>query len=285
MRSKLNSYISTDGAILKGGQKMYLFSSTEDVSDTIDNKLSGVYHTHNCISIEFLISGRAINHMNNTDEELLPGSVLLLSQLDFHQIELTEKCYFIYLEFIDSVVSSEVLKLWGTEKPSVTTRFEGADFLYITNLCENLVHEYEQPSFGSDEAISGLLSYLMIKILRSKSSISHEINGSHDENDIIKMLTYIRANFREKITLADLAKEVNLNYNYLCQNFHRYVGMSFRYYLQYTRLTFAMSLVCMTDKSLADICHESGFESVPHFSTAFKKMYGHPPSYFRNRNK
>lgn len=283
MRSKLNNYISTDGAILKDGQKMYLFTAVSEVANTIDNKLCGVYHTHNCISIEFLISGRAINHMNNIDEEMLPGSILLLSQLDFHQIELTEKCYFIYLEFIDSVISSEVLKLWGTEKPAVSTRFDGADFVYLTNICENLVREYEHPSFGSDEAISGLLSYVMIKILRSKNSISHEIKDSHNENDIIKLVTYIRAHFREKITLADLAKVANLNYNYLCQNFHRYVGMSFRYYLQYVRLSFAMNLMRMTDMSLADICHESGFESVPHFSTAFKKMYGHPPSYFRNK--
>lgn len=219
--------------------------------------------------------------MNNTEEVLLPGSMLMLSQFDFHQIYIPEKSSFIYFEFDDCMASPETLKLWGADKPAISTRFTGADFSYIIGICEELLREYDKLDFGNEEAISGLLSYLMVKILCSSKKTNNELKSFEDKTGILSVITYIRHHFREKLTLAELANVVNLNSDYLCRNFHKYVGMSFRYYLQSVRLNFAMSLVRMTDLSVAEICHECGFESVPHFSTAFKKMFGHSPSHFR----
>ena len=52
-------------------------------------------------------------------------------------------------------------------------------------------------------------------------------------------------------------------------------------YLREKRVDYAMSLLLTTDKTIAEICHEVGFESVPYFTAAFKEKYILPPKQFK----
>ena len=98
---------------------------------------------------------------------------------------------------------------------------------------------------------------------------------------MLDLLTYIRCHFKEKLTLGKLSKIANFSPNYLCSAFKKNVGVSLRYHLQTLRLNYALNLVKMTDMSISEICHESGFESVSHFSKIFKETFGNSPSYYR----
>lgn len=278
MQNKFNSRVDTNNLILKTSKRTHFFSAKDELPHV---PYAGVIHNHDCISIEFLVAGKAINKMKNAEQELTPGSLLLLSQMDFHQIILTEPCHFMYLAFDEIVLSKNVCALWGIERPPLLAQFTGPNFTQMRSLFLELMREDTSQNKGRDEVISSLLSYVFIKILRAAPEESPAASRDAKVNDMLDLLSYIRCHFRERLTLEELSKVANLSPNYICRCFTKYVGTSFRYHIQTLRLNFAMSLVRMTDMTISEICHECGFESVSHFSQAFKEAYGESPSYFR----
>ena len=75
----------------------------------------------------------------------------------------------------------------------------------------------------------------------------------------------------------------NIGYDksYICRIFKKYMDCTMTEYLREKRVDYAMSLLLTTDKTIAEICHEVGFESVPYFTAAFKEKYILPPKQFK----
>ena len=59
-------------------------------------------------------------------------------------------------------------------------------------------------------------------------------------------------------------------------------GKSFFTFLAEYRIDLACDMLQKTDKSVAEICFESGFGDVPYFNRTFKKMKGMTPKEYRN---
>ena len=88
---------------------------------------------------------------------------------------------------------------------------------------------------------------------------------------------YISENFRSNVTLQDVAREKGYNYQYLSRIFNRVMGMSFKKMLNLYRLENAYALLQDTDKSISEICFESGFQSIRSFNQVCRETYGMSP--------
>ncbi len=88
---------------------------------------------------------------------------------------------------------------------------------------------------------------------------------------------YISDNFKSDITLHDVAKEKGYNYQYLSRVFNRVMGMNFKRMLNLYRLEYAYALLQDTDRSISDICFESGFQSIRSFNQVCKEIYKKTP--------
>jgi AraC-like DNA-binding protein len=61
-------------------------------------------------------------------------------------------------------------------------------------------------------------------------------------------------------------------------------GLSYRSLLMRIRMQRAKSLILETDIPLKNVCSELGYSSPAHFSRAFRKYYGHPPSQLQKKS-
>lgn len=275
MRQVAETNVKMNNKILHEGEKTHFYE------DSCHFPNAGVIHSHDCICIEILVSGKAINRMHNADTVMTPGSALMLSQIDFHQVIIPEKSSFIYLAFDENMIPGNINALWGVDRHPVTVHFDASDFRHILHLSRELIAESNSNNKYRDEVISSALSFIVAKILRAAPENSIVPERDTRINDMLDLLTYIRCHFKEKLTLGKLSKIANFSPNYLCSAFKKNVGVSLRYHLQTLRLNYALNLVKMTDMSISEICHESGFESVSHFSKIFKETFGNSPSYYR----
>ena len=91
----------------------------------------------------------------------------------------------------------------------------------------------------------------------------------------------IRSHTDEALTLRYLSQRLGYSEYYISHKFSEISGMSFRDYLRYRRLAFALKDVRDTQKSLLDIALNYGFSSHGAFTRAFKKAYGVTPSAYR----
>ncbi|AVR47197.1 hypothetical protein C7S20_19155 [Christiangramia fulva] len=87
---------------------------------------------------------------------------------------------------------------------------------------------------------------------------------------------------KPKPTDKELARKFKLNEYRLHRGFLELFGCTpFRYY-NLLRLEEAKTRISSTFQTLDTIASDLNFKSYPQFSEAFKKKYGHPPSYFRS---
>ena len=101
---------------------------------------------------------------------------------------------------------------------------------------------------------------------------------------VVKVLDRIAGMDTRVISLEDVAKEVFLSPSRFAHLFSDEVGIPFRRYLLWRRLTRAMILVSRGD-TLSRAAHAAGFSDSAHFTRAFYQMFGIPPSAMLNQGE
>ncbi len=91
---------------------------------------------------------------------------------------------------------------------------------------------------------------------------------------------YIHQNYRDNITLGDLAAHNYLSVSYISRSFQKYLGMTFTTYLNRVRVLQATALLG-SEKTVTEIAYESGFSSASALTGAFKQYYGMTPGQYR----
>ena len=142
---------------------------------------------------------------------------------------------------------------------------EYRDILSLINSCCNL-----------SDCKKVILKYVLdcLEYIKSKS-----------EGQVLKpirtMISYIKDNYREKITIEDMAEIVDLNPIYLGSLFKKEIGLNFSSYLIKVRIDAAKSLLIETNYTIAAIGSEVGYKDTRYFSQLFEKTVGIKPALYR----
>lgn len=100
----------------------------------------------------------------------------------------------------------------------------------------------------------------------------------------MELLTrYINDNFRENLSLGNVADYAHLSVPYLSTFFDKYFGMSFLSYYTNVRLQHAVADLLGSDESIENIALDNGFPDPRAFVSAFRKKYGVQPSVYRKQ--
>lgn len=92
---------------------------------------------------------------------------------------------------------------------------------------------------------------------------------------------YVRAHFKDRITLADVSRVAGLERKYFSAYFRAKVGISFSKWLGLVRVTRAKALMRVREASIPRLAYASGFRDVRTFERAFKRFVGVPPMIYR----
>jgi AraC-like DNA-binding protein len=89
------------------------------------------------------------------------------------------------------------------------------------------------------------------------------------------------ARYFEPLDVDDLAAAAGLSRAHFSREFRRAFGDSPHGYLLTRRLERAAALLRTTDRSVLDICHSIGLQSLGSFTTSFTRTYGISPTAYR----
>ncbi|MBT8182866.1 MAG: AraC family transcriptional regulator [Eudoraea sp.] len=107
-----------------------------------------------------------------------------------------------------------------------------------------------------------------------------------EDNDRINIVfNHVRNNFKEEVTLAEIADKAGMTVPSFCRYFKKITNKTFIQFVNEYRLVHASKLLAEQPMSITDICYESGFNNFSHFNKSFKVFTGQSPSEFRNRLK
>jgi len=93
----------------------------------------------------------------------------------------------------------------------------------------------------------------------------------------------IDENVQGPLALGDVAKALGCSPFHLSRIFHRESGLPMRRYLDRCRLRAALERLAEGEKDLTGLALDLGYADHSHFSNAFRREFGMPPSLFRRR--
>ncbi len=151
-----------------------------------------------------------------------------------------------------------------------------------SHLLQQMLQEQEAPGINADELLVSLLTQLLILLQRhgtTPAQPSTALPVGSSENQIIQRAQqYITAHVREKLTVPDIAKGIDVSASYLTALFNKHLQISPGEYLRRIKLQESKQMIREGNMNMTQIAAELQYSTIHHFSRQFKEKFGITPS-------
>jgi AraC-like DNA-binding protein len=136
------------------------------------------------------------------------------------------------------------------------------------------------------EGILKLLSILQ-KLAQSTdyqfiTSPNYENNYKISETERMRLVhEYVMKHYKEKISLSGVAALANMTEAAFCRYFKNRTNKTFSDFVSEIRIGHACKLLSENQMSVAQICYESGYNTVSNFNNQFKNLKGQSPKQYQ----
>ena len=176
---------------------------------------------------------------------------------------------------------------YGGDWQSVPHTHNCTEFFYVVDIQHYLhamLREVETKAPGYDAVCQNLMDILLIQLMRrvQLGATVASPQGSPSRKAAAAR-RFIDANYRDNITLDQMAEALHMSKYHLAHIFRLEYGMSPIHYMQSLRLQESRKLLSTTDYSLTQIARMTGFSSPSYFSQRFRAVEGINPGQYRAR--
>ncbi len=244
-------------------------------------------HWHNEIEIVYCYNGKISYQAGNKNFTLDKTNAIMVNKNIIHQADMLEPANWYAILFNPKMI-------YGFEESKIKDVLESIKFDSIIindeqniSLIQKLIDDYYLPD--------SILKPLNIKrdLINMYTSIitgayhSGVIKAYRPTSEMIKvkkMLDYIYKNYKNKISIDEISKEVGLCRSEVCRIFKASLNTSISDYILKLRLEKSITLLMSGNLSITEIAYECGFNSSSYYAEAFKKIIKMTPREYKNKN-
>jgi beta-xylosidase/AraC-like DNA-binding protein len=128
-----------------------------------------------------------------------------------------------------------------------------------------------------------LLEELRLHFVAEKEATDEETREDRKRRQMI--YTYIKKNFRESVSLDDIAKVFSLTPQYFSKYFKKIFGVNFHSYIKRVRLESALKELSGTEKSVTVIAYDNGFPNITALIQEMKETVKQTPTDYRRDHR
>ncbi len=241
-------------------------------------------HLHDAYEIEFVTKGSGVHRLNNKEYSIKRGMMYALRLRDYHEIQADEPITVhrikMPLKCMPEKLSYGMLK----NKANMITQIDEALTLHIENLF--LFLESRPKALLNDEIyIQESLINIIVTLFTNHETANPGDVYVTEEAKVEMVMLYLQDNFRQKLTIADVAKCFNMNPNYLNRIFKAQKGITLYAAIKNFRLEYAKKLLVETELSSSEVCTTCGYSGDANFLRDFKKEFGTSPMKYRKTQR
>ena len=263
------------------------------------------YHNHEFFEFFYVAEGRFLHNLNGEERMVRKGDVVLMNPKHRHSFRPLEKepAETIQALFMPSFIGVDtklLKKVKGFielvylepfyDKGFKTFHLFGMSELKIRSLLFELLYEFQEKPKGYEIAIKTKLLDLLISLVRiyetekKKNPAAEKL--SKKAKAITDSIAYIDTHFKEDLKLEDISlNKADLTKEYFCTVFKKITGRTFTEYVTELRIAEAKRLLSSGSMAVTEICFDSGFKDLSHFTRTFKLVTGYNPSAFRKKQQ
>ena len=169
----------------------------------------------------------------------------------------------------------------------LSVRFSAASFLQKLEIPQQELLSRLSCSamIGRTVSQSELKDYIY-EVLRRAMELRDNASTKQGRSLLKKAAAYIDRHYtEEKLSLNQVAQEINISANYLSAIFSQELGKTFTEYVTGKRMELARELLRTTDKRSGEVAFAVGYRDPHYFSFLFKKTQGCTPKEYRAGGK
>ncbi len=231
---------------------------------TVDDSI----HVHDFFEIEYVFSGSGTYLVDGKEYEITPGKLCLVSPATAHAF-LSPDAVIGTVSFSANLCDEALLSQFDFANSSIWMTLSESDQKFMDVNLRELVNNTNDRDY-----VVLLLNTIIARISKSFSQTNCNANAF---SPIKRAILYITANFKRNISREDAAAHAGLTPSYFSALLKEEVGMSFKEYLDSLRFDYAAHLLLHTDRTVQQVCLDSGFSNYENFIRRFTARYGVSP--------
>ena len=257
-------------------------------------------HTHDFHELFIVVKGTGIHTINKNVQPLSAGDVCVIKNEDvvhgFTDPVSLELYNYIFDPSFLKEIYPELLQMEGYQNLFILEPFfsykqgyrnslrldykELADVLVISH---EIFKEYQEQKRGYKTLIRSKFLELIVKLSRDHERMTNDDPHGHHVKGLGKAIVFMENNFKENISVKDLAQRASLSQRQFLRVFSSCYNTSPVKYLNQLRVKHALTQLENTNLSLKEIAYSSGFNDSNYFSRKFIEHVGIPPSIYRKK--
>lgn len=193
----------------------------------------------------------------------------------------------LFQSYIAIVIDAELFEktiLQYTDKLPV---FKGEAYIPLPELSGLLrtfmIEAREYEAYGLLDSIAELVAHVVARSVIAREAAAEHRNSQsvhllYERLEVDRAVSYMNSHMQEKITLEQLAKQVNISQGQFSRVFKEVTGQAPIEFLNVMRLERARGMLLNGGKTMTEIALLCGYSSSAYFSTCFQRSFGLSPS-------
>ncbi|MBR5801050.1 MAG: helix-turn-helix transcriptional regulator [Lachnospiraceae bacterium] len=250
----------------------------------VDNLYSPL-HWHSHLEILYVRSGYMTAFVNEKKYTLRRDDMLLISPRDLHSTRAYGQLDYILLQipydYLARSLEQFPLLQFQAYFPSITMN---ATQKKLRELLLTLYRLYEEKEDGYQLMFSSVIYEFLYILYRNHTKIltaSPDAGENRNFSRIEETVQYVRKNYRNDISLSEIAGRLNVSNEYFCRLFKKHTGQTFTEYLNAVRLLHFYQDLISTGYSVNDLLEANGIKNYKVFMRMFKDTYHTTPHKLR----
>lgn len=231
-------------------------------------------HLHKNLEVIFCYSGCVQVSISGRVCRLTAGQGAVVPPNAVHSFLVEHACVF-YIVQAGLQQVRDVAQLFRDRIPSDYTFCAGED------MQRRLQSTFAGKKWNSFD-VKGLL-YQAVGAFAHSNSFTK--GRSADTDLLTRTIRYVQENFREHLTLEDVARHLGYSYSYVSKHFKQGLGMSFSDFLAEYRVSYARALLGEGGISISQVALKSGFGSIRNFNRVFLQVTGETPRTYQKSER
>ena len=252
------------------------------------------WHWHPELEYVYVESGQAICFVGEDRIVVPAGNALLINSKVIHRFEAKESTVIpnvVYSPFLlaseGSLIYREYIYPFVADGPDSLLLDKTVPWQNTCIQCMMKVFDFQRQNDSEINTVVKLLEFWneISKHWHSERTAKKTTSDRETQARLQIMMQFIQEHYRENIRLEDIAAAVHIEKSTALQIFHQGINQSPVAYLIRYRLKQAAILLTSTEKKIAAIAEETGFESSTYFCRKFKELYCTTPTVYRNQTE
>ncbi|MDP4133401.1 MAG: helix-turn-helix domain-containing protein [Bacillota bacterium] len=247
-----------------------------------------ILHYHDFYEVFLTLSDNIVHQINGVSQPLAKGSLVFIRPSDTHKFLPSEDPYsFINLAFNEELATS-LFEFLSEDFPKETMLKEPFPPTTILNTEQTKELASSLRELNSIEWDNSIKLKIHTKMLLTDIFVKYFLGIETENKD--KIPFWLKDTCEKMKNIDNFSKGITRmteisgrTYEHLSRSLKKYFGETPSAFINDIRVNYAANMLINSNKTVTDLCYESGFGNISWFYSCFKNRYGLTPKDFRKK--